>query len=122
MEHLRKYIYTTAGRLNRLRYLKYSFAFCLAVGFLGAALEVFVGFVTGDPQGFLATLVSVAVNLVIFTGCVALMVRRLHDLDRPEWWAVGVLIPLVNFALSLYLLLAPGTHGHNRYGEDPLRY
>ena len=49
-----------------------------------------------------------------------LMIRRLHDLDRPTWWCIGAFIPIVNFVMGLYLLLAEGTRGPNQYGPDPL--
>lgn len=67
-------------------------------------------------------------------------IRRLHDLNRSEWWIFLSLLPMVGSYIpqsedtiltitafnyigqmfNLYLLLAKGTNGPNKYGEDPL--
>lgn len=60
---------------------------------------------------------------------IALIIRRLHDLDKSGWWYGGLMIagfiPLVNllalvgwvvFAVFMFL---PGTAGENRFGLDP---
>ena len=60
-------------------------------------------------------------SFVWFAGYASLMIQRLHDLNKPTWWVVGAIIPLVNFILSIYLLVVPGTRGYNQYGSDPLR-
>ena len=59
-------------------------------------------------------------SIVAAVPGVMLMIRRLHDLDRPTWWVIGGFIPLVNLAMSLYLLFAEGTRGPNQFGPDPL--
>ncbi|MCL2549990.1 MAG: DUF805 domain-containing protein [Methanimicrococcus sp.] len=54
-------------------------------------------------------------------------IKRLHDLDKSGWYLLilfGILVPLIGkfivLALALYLLLAKGTEGPNRFGPDPL--
>lgn len=55
----------------------------------------------------------------------ALMVRRLHDMDRAGWWALVALTP-INIVMPWGLLALivwggfAGTCGPNRYGADPL--
>ena len=49
-----------------------------------------------------------------------LTIRRLHDLDKPSWWCIGMFVPIVNFLLLFFLLFNRGTNGPNRYGPDPL--
>ena len=44
-------------------------------------------------------------------------IKRLHDVDKSGWWALIMLIPLVNLCLGIYLLFAKGTEGSNRFGE-----
>ncbi len=117
---LQKHIFTTQGRLNRLRYIKYQLAFAFGLGLVSAILGFIIGLIFGT-ESFLVTLITGATSIVGFLGGLALIIRRLHDLDRPEWWAIGVLIPIVGFVMALYLLLTPGTVGRNQYGEDPLR-
>lgn len=55
----------------------------------------------------------------------ALMVRRLHDMDRTGAWALLALIPLgfiVPFPLAGLVIWGsrPGMPGPNRFGPDPL--
>ncbi len=117
---LQKYVFTTQGRLNRLRYIKYQLAFGFGLGIVGAVLNFILGLIFGT-ESFIVTLATGATSVIGFLGGIALIIRRLHDLDRPEWWAIGVFIPIVGFVVALYLLLTPGTVGRNKYGEDPLR-
>ena len=46
---------------------------------------------------------------------IALAVKRLHDMDRPGWFAA--LFVIADFFLFLFLCIAPGTAGSNRYGS-----
>jgi hypothetical protein len=45
--------------------------------------------------------------------------RRLNDMGRRRWLAVLSLVPGVNLLFGLWLLLAPGDAGANRYGPAP---
>jgi uncharacterized membrane protein YhaH (DUF805 family) len=49
----------------------------------------------------------------------ALQVRRLHDQDKSGWWLLITLLPYLGLGWMLYLMLAQGTWGPNRYGPDP---
>jgi hypothetical protein len=44
---------------------------------------------------------------------------RLHDVDHSAWWLVAICVPILGQAISLLLLVAPGTKGPNRFGPDP---
>jgi len=104
------------NRLNRKRYILRSLALLavvivisLLIGFIATALKI-------RSLSILGTIVSIASAIPSFM----LMIRRLHDLDRPTWWCIGCLIPLVNGVLGIYLLFFKGTDGPNQYGPDPL--
>ncbi len=63
------------------------------------------------------------IKLVVFCLCVvssfSILVRRLHDIDKPGWLLiVGVIFPPVLIILS-FMFLFPGTDGSNKYGVDP---
>lgn len=47
-------------------------------------------------------------------------IRRLHDLDKSGWLVLIMLIPIINLLFIVYLLVAKGTTGPNRFGNDPL--
>ncbi|UOO82401.1 DUF805 domain-containing protein [Uruburuella testudinis] len=56
--------------------------------------------------------------LAFFLPALAVMVRRLHDIDRSGWWALLNLIPLANLVLLVFACFE-GTRGSNRFGPDP---
>lgn len=52
----------------------------------------------------------------------ALVVRRLHDVNLTGWILLAALVPIVNLLVGLGLFiicLIPGTAGPNKYGPDP---
>ena len=104
------------NRLNRKRY----FFRCLV---LGAAVSIITKLITiiavsmnSSTISTLGTIISIVAMIPSFM----LIIRRLHDLNRPAWWCIGVFIPLVNLVLGIYLLFFKGTDGPNDYGPDPL--
>jgi uncharacterized membrane protein YhaH (DUF805 family) len=60
-----------------------------------------------------------AVFVAVAIPTLVAAVGRLHDLDRSGWWLLLNLVPFVNLAFGIYLLVAPGTEGPNRFGPDP---
>jgi len=102
-------------RIGRLRYLAY---------FIGCYLLALIPFVIGGI--FLGVHVSWLGICVMFLGCIFIVVmgilfaiRRLHDMNASGWWALLMLVPLVNFVFTLVLIFAPGTLGENRFGPQP---
>ena len=106
-------IFTTEGRLNRFAYLKYQVTLAL--------ISALVGFLASNADTFLLTVPAGIWSLVACVGGVMLSIRRLHDLDKSGLMLLLVLIPLIDIIFLLYLWLAPGTVGRNRFGEDPLQ-
>jgi uncharacterized membrane protein YhaH (DUF805 family) len=50
---------------------------------------------------------------------VAVLARRLHDIDKTAWWSILALTVIGSFVL-LYWTARLGTPGPNRFGPDPL--
>jgi len=98
-------IFTTKGRLNRKAYFMHTLKL-IGLMIVGAILAQF--------------LIGVPILIATWVGSYMISIRRLHDLNKSGWWVLLYLIPYVNLIFGLYLLFAPGTHGYNRYGEDPL--
>ena len=65
-------------------------------------------------------LIGIPLLIAAVVGSYMISIRRLHDLDKSGWWILVFFVAYVDIIFSLYLLFAPGTHGYNRYGEDPL--
>lgn len=102
-------IFKTTGRIGRRDYFMLYLA-CIVFG-------VIIGYgilPRLDPAGWLLFLVP----LIWVNTCIA--VQRLHDIGRSGWWALLMLIPLVNVVLALYLLFAPGDPYDNEYGSGLL--
>jgi uncharacterized membrane protein YhaH (DUF805 family) len=104
-------------RLNRMRYCCYSLTGGVIVTLVAVLLGIY------SRATFMPRAGALALVALLFGGMLAavvwfigLLVRRLHDTDRSGWWILLAFVPLANFLLMLYLLLAPGTSGPNRFG------
>ena len=104
------------NRLNRKRYLFRGLALGAAVSIITKLIGIIAVSMQSSAIASLGTIISVAAAIPSFM----LMIRRLHDLNRPTWWCIGVFVPLVNLVLGIYLLFFKGTDGPNDYGPDPL--
>ena len=113
-------IYTTEGRLNRLRYLKYQVMWTLISAVIVFILGFVGGFLSGSTQSILVTVPTGICSFITGIGNIMLSLRRLHDLNKSGWFLLIWLIPFVNIIFLLYIWLAPGTVGYNKYGADPL--
>ena len=105
--------FSLEGRLNRKPY----FFGNLAIGIISSIIT----FITSHSSGILISILGFIVGVAIIIGGVSLVVKRLHDLDKGGLFALLMLIPIVDFFFGLYLLVAKGTEGVNRFGEDPLQ-
>ena len=108
-------------RLNRLRYCCYTLTGQTIVTLVAVLLYIFTR-ATWMPEAGQVLLWSVIVGvwLAALIWFIGLFVRRLHDTDRSGLWVLLIFVPLLNLLLILYLLLAPGTAGANRFGmENP---
>ncbi len=69
------------------------------------------------------------VVIVLLWPLIAILVKRLHDIDVSGWWSVAVFAipyvapPMATLALLLTTLTIigrrPGSNGSNRYGAQP---
>jgi phosphatidylglycerophosphate synthase len=70
----------------------------------------------------LFTLVLMLVGLlVVAVWSLRAAVLRLHDMDMSAWWSILLFVPYLGMAASLLLMVLPGTHGDNDYGEPARR-
>ena len=63
----------------------------------------------------LTTLLLVLILFILFIPAI----QRLHDQSRSGWWALTMLVPLLNFVLLYFLLGIEGDDGPNEYGPPP---
>lgn len=53
--------------------------------------------------------------LAMLVPTAAVTVRRLHDLNRSEWWLMLIVIPILGSMILLIMFLFPGTKEGNQY-------
>ena len=112
-------VFTTKGRLNRLRYFKYTF--CLGMFF--GIIEFLCGLIiSADENSTTVDIIETVISVPLAIGSIMLQIRRLHDLDKSSWFVLLSAIPGINLLFGLYLLFIKGTDGTNQYGYDPLLF
>jgi uncharacterized membrane protein YhaH (DUF805 family) len=107
-----------SNRINRKRYIKRMLALVVISFVFGFVLNFALAIM--DKEMLEGDMLASAMGGLTFIPSLALMIRRLHDLDRPAWWVIATFVPLLNLVLWLYLLFARGTYGPNQYGADPI--
>lgn len=117
---IKENIFTTEGRLNRLRYFLYTLLVSLVFGAFQVVAVWLAVKITGNDEGLLASACYTLGSLAMTVGNAMITVRRCHDLDKSGKWILLCLVPIVNVAFWLYLLFAKGTVGWNNFGPDPL--
>lgn len=113
-EHGRLKVFTTDGRIGRLRYLGWSMALLLLamVAYLIAAGAMAVSPIVG---GIL--MIPVVIGTVVIS--VMIGVQRLHDIGWSGWLWLLNLVPLIGSIFALLMLVVPGSQSANRYGPPP---
>jgi uncharacterized membrane protein YhaH (DUF805 family) len=107
---------------KRIIFLQFSHIYLWFILFV-AAINIFDSFFKKSDQemaalGFAAYFGHVFYGLFfVFVWSVA--VRRLHDMGASSWQSLLMLVPIVNAVFVLVLLLAPGNHLPNKYGDMP---
>lgn len=94
-------VFSTSGRIGRVRYIAYGMGIYILFGILGALLSFVVG-------QFGMVVAWLAIMIVGFM----LTIQRCHDFNTTGWLSLLVLVPLVN----LIFWFIPGTDGPNDYG------
>ncbi len=67
-----------------------------------------------------ASLLGAIFSLVVFLPSLAVLVRRLHDIDRTGWWALIALIPVIGTLVLIFFTVQRGSTGGNRFGPPAL--
>lgn len=74
------------------------------------------------PLAFIPLGLLVLYALATIIPSLALIVRRLHDVNLSGWILLAAFIPFVNILVGIGLFivcLIPGNVGSNKYGPDP---
>ncbi len=63
-----------------------------------------------------AGVVSTLISLALLLPGLAVLVRRLHDIDRTGWWILIGFLPVIGTIVLLVFACTRGTTGPNRFG------
>lgn len=89
---------------------------------LGNIIVAFVlGFVLGFISGALdmpaLIMLGYVYSLAMIVPSIAIVIRRLHDINKSGWYYFVVFIPLVGSIIALIFLCTPSVNENNQYGE-----
>src|SRR5262245_9838734 len=101
-------VFSTSGRIGRLRYIAFGAVFYIALWIATVVLAMVLGAASAQ-WAWVAFVIGLAAILVI---SFLLTIQRCHDFDMSGWLSLLVLIPFVN----LIFWFIPGTKGVNRWG------
>ena len=87
-----------------------------AFGFLMYFTKIFLSDKVDDFVAWKIMVFSIMALTIIF---IAVVVRRLHDINRSGWWSLIFLFPAINLYAFGFLLLVGGKSGLNQYGSSP---
>lgn len=118
--HLEQRFLSTKGRINRQIFILYFICFLLfATLMIVPTSSIIIGNSSDLVIEIITTISSVTIEIA-FLPSLFLTAKRLHDLNKSAVYMTLYVIPLINILFFLYLCLAKGTSGENKYGPDPL--
>lgn len=112
--HCMRHYADFSGRASRAEYWLFALVFAIMYGVV-YALDYGVFGVGQSGIG----VVSSIVYLIHFVPGLAVLIRRLHDVDRSGWWLLISFVPLIGGIWLLVLLCTRGSWGPNRFGPGP---
>lgn len=110
---LKKYA-VFSGRARRKEYwmfVLFNFIFAIIAAILDSVLAIALVSYYGP--------ISIVYLLAVLVPGLAVIVRRLHDVEKSGWYIFISLIPIVGSILLLIKLCSDGTPGENKYGPNP---
>jgi len=102
-------IFTYSGRINRMRFFYY---------FIASVVLYIAGYfltTLNSDNSFILLLLAIFIYLISGFTLITGLVKRLHDVNRSGWWWLLSSVPLVDVVMVIYLLVAEGTKGKNKY-------
>ena len=104
--------FSLRGRIDRRRFWLHGVLALLLAGIVATALL--------EIAGLRAERAERLVNVLMAWPLIAVSAKRWHDRDRPAWWVLIALVPIVG---QIWMLIdngfVPGTKGPNRFGNPP---
>jgi uncharacterized membrane protein YhaH (DUF805 family) len=67
----------------------------------------------------IANIIGYVYLLAVIIPSLAILARRLHDIDRSGWWILLGIIPLIGAVVLIIFAILDSTPGANSYGPNP---
>lgn len=108
-------IFSSAGRVGRIRYVAYSMGFAFLFYFIVLLSLGVLPTVAGGEAQAVGAAVSLVAWVALMIVSILLTIQRCHDFNTSGWLSLLALIPMA----ILVFWLIPGTRGQNRFGLQP---
>jgi len=106
-----KYLFSFKGRATRTEY--WTVSICLNLLMLPASITDEADYTVG--LAYYTFIILIPIMWLSF----AVVVRRLHDLDKSGWFSLLMLVPILNLVLGVYAAFFKGKDEDNKYGPSP---
>ena len=104
-----------SGRSDRQEYIGF-YLFIILVSFLLAIIEGLLGVFPSTDNSIFAFIF----NLAVFLPSWAVMIRRVHDVNRSGWWILINLTIIGIIPFVYWTCIKKSDENENRFGSNPL--
>lgn len=108
--HCFKHYADFGGRASRKEYWSFAIMSVVVLSLVGVL----------DLYFYDNIIVACILSFALLVPCLAVAVRRLHDIGKSGKWYLIILIPVVGSVWLLILMLKKGDEGRNNYGDVPM--
>lgn len=108
-------IFSSGGRLGRIRYIAYSMGFAFLFYLVLVVSLGVLPTIAGSSGYTIGALASGVAWLALMVISILLTIQRCHDFNTSGWLSLLALIPTV----VVVFWFIPGTRGRNRFGPQP---
>jgi len=105
-------LFTWNGRITRCRYWEY-IGIVIVIGICASIIGHYL------PYN-MSKILQATYNIIMLYPHYCISSKRLHDLNKPGWITLGLLVPYLNILLFIYIAFAKGQGGLNKYGQEPM--
>lgn len=106
------------GRARRQEFWMWFLFFCIFI-IISSALDGLLGVDFIETSSASEGVLWLIVCIVHLIPGIAVIVRRLHDAGKSEWYLLLSLLPKVGLIWLVYILFSNGDSGDNAYGPNP---
>ena len=106
------------GRARRKEFWMWFLFFCIFI-IISSFLDGLLGIDFIETSSAAEGVVWLIVCIAHLIPGIAVIVRRIHDAGKSEWYLLISLVPKVGLIWLLYILCSNGDSGDNAYGPNP---